>query len=178
MMHNATRKLQQGFTLIELLIVIAVLGVLAAGVLVAINPGEQLARARDASRKTTVGQLSKAAQAYYTSQGGYPTATAGWLTTLVNAGEIKSIPGAISASGYSSCSTGAQNGFCYNPSGATEAVVYTRLESISEKTKGGCTSTTAGTEGTYFVWASDVSKAGLYCGTSEPTVGMAASSIK
>lgn len=37
-----------GFTLIELLIVMAILGVLAVVVLVAINPVQQLARTRDA----------------------------------------------------------------------------------------------------------------------------------
>jgi prepilin-type N-terminal cleavage/methylation domain-containing protein len=42
-----------GFTLIELLIVIAILGVLAVVVLVAINPIEQLARTRDGGRLTS-----------------------------------------------------------------------------------------------------------------------------
>ena len=44
----------RGFTLIELLIVIAVLGVLAAVVLVAIDPGQQLARGRDSGRKPSI----------------------------------------------------------------------------------------------------------------------------
>ena len=61
-----------GFTLIELLIVIAVAGVLATIVLLAVNPGKQLARARDASRKQNLAALSKALGEYYTVNGAYP----------------------------------------------------------------------------------------------------------
>ena len=45
-----TAYLKKGFTLIELLIVIAILGVLAVVILVAINPQEQLARGRGGGR--------------------------------------------------------------------------------------------------------------------------------
>ena len=47
---------RRGFTLIELLIVMAILGVLAVVVLVAINPIQQLARTRDTGRKSGVTQ--------------------------------------------------------------------------------------------------------------------------
>jgi len=62
------KHLSFGFTLIELLVVIAILGVLAGAILVAINPLEQLARGRDAGRKSTVDELGHATQAYYTAQ--------------------------------------------------------------------------------------------------------------
>src|SRR3989344_8585774 len=80
----------KGFTLIELLIVIAVLGVLASVVLVAINPAEQLARGRDSSRLQAVAQLGHAMQAYFTAQGSLP-AVANWQTTLKNSGDITSV---------------------------------------------------------------------------------------
>lgn len=153
-----------GFTLIELLIVIAVLGVLAAGVLIAINPAEQLARARDASRKTTVGQLNKAAQAHYTSLGVYPTGDATWVTQLVNAGEIKSVPGSTtySLSGTAACGMNVQSGWCYvtNPN-RNEALVYARLESGSEKAK-------CATGNPYFLWSSVDGRAGVVCSAADP----------
>lgn len=152
-----------GFTLIELLVVIAILGVLAGGVLVAINPLEQLARGRDAGRKSTVDQLGKAISSYYTTQSAtYPTATANtWMTTIRTAGELKTLPTNPSGgSGYSlTCNTGAvQNGYCYNTD-STEAIVYARAESQSSKTSGTC----AANQETWIVWSSEQGKVGLAC---------------
>lgn len=156
----------RGFTLIELLIVIAVLGVLAAVVLVAINPIEQLARARDAGRKTTVGQLKNAIQAYFTSRNGtYPAEGSTWIQTLVDASEIKKVPAAITYSidvSLRPClpATNNQIDFCYDigaVSGNPEVIVYTELESGSEKTK--CPST----ETAFFMWSSVAQQAGVFC---------------
>ncbi|MCL6096666.1 MAG: type II secretion system GspH family protein, partial [Patescibacteria group bacterium] len=83
----------KGFTLIELLVVIAVLGILATIVLLAVNPGEQLARGRDSSRVAGVTQLGRSLQAYYTANGSsYPVAGTNWLTTLTNSSDVKLIP--------------------------------------------------------------------------------------
>ncbi|TSC72658.1 MAG: Uncharacterized protein G01um101438_375 [Parcubacteria group bacterium Gr01-1014_38] len=53
-----------GFTLIELLIVIAIIGILAAVVIIAVNPGRQLAQANDARRSSEVNALLNAIGQY------------------------------------------------------------------------------------------------------------------
>src|SRR5260221_11293598 len=124
-----------GFTLIELLVVIAVLGVLAVVVITAINPFQQLAKARDAGRLSVVAQLGHAAVSLATNNGGtYPTANATWITSLQTAGEVNIIPAAISYSiaGVSACTTNVQNCVCYKTSAVTgPAIIYARLESTS-----------------------------------------------
>jgi|SRR3989344_4539014 len=93
--------LKKGFTLIELLIVIAILGVLAVVILVAINPLEQLARTRDAGRISSTTQIGHALQAFATANAGEYvdvtltdncSASGSWLDCLVDAGEIGSAP--------------------------------------------------------------------------------------
>ncbi|OGM75481.1 hypothetical protein A2382_00350 [Candidatus Woesebacteria bacterium RIFOXYB1_FULL_38_16] len=54
------KTLKRGFTLIELLVVIGIIGILAAIVLVAVNPGRQFAQARDAQRKSDLLELTNA----------------------------------------------------------------------------------------------------------------------
>lgn len=80
----------RGFTLIELLIVIAILGILAAAVLVAINPGKRTRQAQDAKRKNDVGALATELQGFYTSPGAgcYPAT----LAVLVSDGYLKQQP--------------------------------------------------------------------------------------
>lgn len=158
----------RGFTLVELLVVIAVLGVLAAGVLTVINPLEQLARGRDGGKKSTVNQLGNAVQAYYTSQNSvYPTANATWITTLVTAGELKSAP---TASAPLCAVANVQNGYCYNTNGV-DSIVYIPAESAAERTRAGCTTT----QTTWVVWSSAAGKTGTTCttnATTAPAIGI------
>ena len=67
--------LQKGFTLVELLIVMAILAVLAVGVLIGINPIEQINRSRDTAVQDTIGQLIQAYERYNAAQGTYPWGT-------------------------------------------------------------------------------------------------------
>lgn len=59
------RRLQKGFTLIELLIVMAIIAVLAVGVLVGLDPIEQINRARDTTRAQLAAAVAGAEDRYY-----------------------------------------------------------------------------------------------------------------
>jgi len=63
---NANKKSQiRAFTLRELLLVIAIIAILAGIVIIAINPGRQLAQARNAQRASDLKALHSAVQQYY-----------------------------------------------------------------------------------------------------------------
>lgn len=62
--------LQKGFTLIELLVVIGVIGILAAVVLVAVNPGRQFASARDTQRRADLYSMTNAIYQYAAEHNG------------------------------------------------------------------------------------------------------------
>jgi prepilin-type N-terminal cleavage/methylation domain-containing protein len=177
----------KGFTLIELLIVMAILGVLAVVVLVAINPVQQLARTRDAGRKSAVTQLGHALEAYYTSHGGSYLTTASncpdggtaWAQCLVDAGELSTVPSEItySIAAITGCNNsagtdpGEENRFCYDHDGvASEALVVAQLESDSESSK--CSSGDP-----WFVWSTDDGRGGLVCNASQPVCSAGSCSV-
>jgi type IV pilus assembly protein PilA len=54
------KHIRKGFTLIELLVVIGIIGILAAVVLVAVNPGRQFAQARDTQRRSDLLTITNA----------------------------------------------------------------------------------------------------------------------
>ena len=93
-------KKRTGFTLIELLIVIALLGVLAVGLLATIDPFEQLKKGRDTSTRNMVEEFYNGALRYYAIKDSFPWTSVtglsltdslmtGAVGTVVDAGELK-----------------------------------------------------------------------------------------
>lgn len=153
--------IKKGFTLIELLIVIAILGVLAVVVLVAINPVQQLARGRDSGRMSSIAQIGHAVEAFYVSHDAtYPTS----LTELSNAGEISTIPSEVTnATGNGVCTGAPDNGWCLL-TGTNNFVVYTKLEADTNEDAGGCSD-----DGAYFVYSSTSGNSCINCAVPAAT---------
>jgi len=97
-------KGKKGFTLIELLVVIGILGILAIGILAAIDPFEQLKKGRDTNLRNVTVEYVNAATRYYATHGELPwgivalgtgTLNAHWGTAtdytqmLIDEGELK-----------------------------------------------------------------------------------------
>jgi prepilin-type N-terminal cleavage/methylation domain-containing protein len=158
-----------GFTLIELLVVIAILGILAVVMLVVMNPGERQAQARDTGRISSVTQLGRALQSYYSVKSEYP-GTGQWAGDLVSSGELAGFPSGIAYS-YNSvtpCISFAQpatdSTFCYNEDQVSEngALVFAKAESTTHRSK--CTPP----QEAYFVFSTADSRGGTICSSGDP----------
>ncbi|MFV1917183.1 MAG: type II secretion system protein [Patescibacteria group bacterium] len=162
-----TAQLKKGFTLIELLIVIAIIGVLAVVVLVAINPVEQLAKTRDSGRISTVTQLGHALEAYYTARDAlFPPAAPAWGADLTRSGELSTFPAGIAytAYGVGNCTENEQpatdSTYCYDWNSTDGALVYSRMESNSQNNK--CP---GGTPMGFAVFSTADGRGGIVCDT-------------
>jgi prepilin-type N-terminal cleavage/methylation domain-containing protein len=76
-------KAQRGFTLLEVLLVVAVIAILAGIVIIAINPGKNLADTRDTQRKADVNTIINAIYQYSLDNSGSlpPAGTGAGLST-------------------------------------------------------------------------------------------------
>lgn len=185
-----------GFTLIELLIVIAILGVLAVVVLLALNPVQQLARTRDSGRISGVTQLGHAAEAYATSNNGAYVAEApgancapgnNWIQCLVNAGEIATIPAQVTNTlTLPVCTSNVVNAtWCYDATtaaGGTPIVIYSKLEAQANNNRcglpvaqGGCNIANGSA---WAFYSTNMSRGGIACTAAgaNPTVAQFGSS--
>lgn len=79
------RKNLSGFTLIEVLIVIGLIAILAAVTIIALNPGQNFADARNSERRSELSQIISALSQWYISDAGddYDTLLLGAAGTVV-----------------------------------------------------------------------------------------------
>ncbi len=79
LMKSALKK--SGFTLVELMVVTGIVTILAAIVILIINPQKQLQKARDAVRKDDLSQIATALGNYSLEIGSYPLSTTDYQIT-------------------------------------------------------------------------------------------------
>lgn len=77
--------MKKGFTLVELLVVVAIIGVLAAVLLIGINPLEQMRKARDTGKLSRCKEAISAGERYYAFHNLDPANCA----ALITADELK-----------------------------------------------------------------------------------------
>jgi type IV pilus assembly protein PilE len=106
LLNNKNFRYKKGFTLIELLVVLGILGILAAALLAAINPVEQLRKAQDASLEELASQYVSATARYYSTNNAYPWYTVANGGTLCN-GATGTAPSnvALTNATFTACTT-------------------------------------------------------------------------
>ncbi len=162
------KKLNSAFTLIELIVVIAIIGILLTIVIIAANPVENVAKARDIGKKTSISQMGRSIFYYKVTNNGDFPGNSSWDTDLISKSELSLLP--KNPSDTAGCSTnlkpGPTTGWCYTTyvdttSGSTHALLYAILDAKIDKSK--CNQSAG--EVAYYVWASINGGSGVYCMT-------------
>ncbi|HEX8182757.1 MAG TPA: prepilin-type N-terminal cleavage/methylation domain-containing protein [Candidatus Saccharimonadales bacterium] len=87
-MSSLSKRTQQGFTIVELLIVIVVIGILAALVITTYNGIQQ--KGRNTERTTDLKAIQGQLEAFYATNGRYPTSANLGSTSATNVAFIQS----------------------------------------------------------------------------------------
>ena len=114
-----TKPLSKGrkilvYILVSFLPIIVIGGILAAAILVGVNPAKRQNQAKDSARKSDIGQIATALEAYQYSSGKFPQS----LVDLVTTGDLRTVP--IDP-------RGGQYVYTASPDGSS-SVVYANLE--------------------------------------------------
>ncbi len=81
------KRSEKGFTLLEILLVVAAMAILAAVIIIAINPGKQLADTRDSQRWTDIQTILDAVYQYAVdNDGDLPSTITGAATEICKTG--------------------------------------------------------------------------------------------
>jgi len=79
---------KKGFTLIELVIVVAVIGIISAIALTALDPMTQFKKASDGKIKSDLAQMQRAFESYYEDNGRYPVSIDNKIENLASGSPI------------------------------------------------------------------------------------------
>lgn len=77
---------KKGFTLLEILLVVGIIAILAGIVIIAINPGKQLATVRNTERAANLKEINNAIQQYYIDHSSYPASIPNSLEEICDTG--------------------------------------------------------------------------------------------